>query len=66
MRYPPMKSYLSLNVGNLPVDYADLAIIDLSEAATEEGRVKLADQVSRAMHEQGSAARTQISRFVLT
>jgi isopenicillin N synthase-like dioxygenase len=35
------------------VDYADLAIIDLSAAETVEGRAKLAAQVCEAMTTQG-------------
>jgi len=35
------------------VEYADLAVIDLSKASTPEGRKELTVQLSRAMHETG-------------
>ena len=35
------------------VEYADLAIVDLSKVATEEGRTELTEQIRRAMHEVG-------------
>lgn len=37
----------------LEVEYADLAIIDLSKAKTEAGRKALAAEVVSAMHSQG-------------
>lgn len=43
---PPLPSQLDL-------DYADLAVIDLSTIATDEGRAALTEQVRRAMHEVG-------------
>ncbi|KAF9035013.1 Clavaminate synthase-like protein [Hymenopellis radicata] len=38
---------------NEDLEYADLAIIDLSKASTEQGRIELTEQVCRAMHETG-------------
>lgn len=35
------------------VEFADLAVIDLSKIATDEGRAELTEQVRRAMHEVG-------------
>ncbi|KAF9254439.1 Clavaminate synthase-like protein [Marasmius fiardii PR-910] len=35
------------------LEYADLAVIDLSKASTAEGRKEMAGQLARAMHEQG-------------
>ncbi|ESK83880.1 Clavaminate synthase-like protein [Moniliophthora roreri MCA 2997] len=35
------------------LEYADLAIIDLSKASTAEGRQALANQITKAMHEHG-------------
>ncbi|KLO19631.1 Clavaminate synthase-like protein [Schizopora paradoxa] len=37
----------------LDLEFADLAVIDLSKIATDEGRVELTEQVRRAMHEVG-------------
>jgi isopenicillin N synthase-like dioxygenase len=35
------------------VDYADLAIIDLSKAQTPEGLKELSEKVTKAMHNEG-------------
>jgi len=37
----------------LTVQYADLAIIDISKADTEEGRAALAIEVREALHDHG-------------
>ncbi|KAJ8074632.1 hypothetical protein PM082_022210 [Marasmius tenuissimus] len=45
--------YIFPSASRQELEYANLAIIDLSKAATPEGRQELAIQVSDAMHEQG-------------
>ncbi|KAJ8089879.1 hypothetical protein PM082_018457 [Marasmius tenuissimus] len=45
--------YVSPPASKQELEYANLAIIDLSKAATPESRQELAIQVSDAMHEQG-------------
>lgn len=39
--------------GNLTVEYADISIIDFSEADTEEGRDALAEQVKNGLRDCG-------------
>ena len=40
-------------LNTLSVEYADLAVIDLSKAQTPEGRAALAKQARNAMRDQG-------------
>jgi isopenicillin N synthase-like dioxygenase len=35
------------------VDFADLAILDISKAATPEGRQQLSNELVKAMHDKG-------------
>jgi isopenicillin N synthase-like dioxygenase len=44
----PIRAY-----GFYIVDYADLAILDLSKATTLEGRRELAGELVKAMHDKG-------------
>ncbi|OCH86739.1 Clavaminate synthase-like protein [Obba rivulosa] len=50
---PQIPLYEPAPATNEPLDYADLAVIDLSKANTPEGRAELAVQVRDAMHTQG-------------
>jgi isopenicillin N synthase-like dioxygenase len=50
---PQIPHYVPAPETNEPLDYADLAIIDLSKADTSEGRAELAKQVYGAMTTQG-------------
>ncbi len=45
--------YLQANRTLVPVEWADLPVIDLAKAATPEGRAELAPQVRDAMHTHG-------------
>ncbi|KAK0460684.1 uncharacterized protein EV420DRAFT_1671526 [Desarmillaria tabescens] len=48
---PPL--YAFSNVTREELEYAELAIIDISKASTETGRAELASQVYQAMNQQG-------------
>jgi isopenicillin N synthase-like dioxygenase len=50
---PKIPHYIAAPITNEPLEYADLAIIDLSKADTSEGRADLARQVYGAMSTQG-------------
>lgn len=45
----PVAPYIAAPPTKEPLDFADLALVDLQECATQEGRAKLAQQVRSAM-----------------
>ncbi|PCH36841.1 Clavaminate synthase-like protein [Wolfiporia cocos MD-104 SS10] len=51
--FPPIPHYVPAPVTSESLEYADLAVIDLSKIITSEGRAELTQQVCKAMKEQG-------------